>query len=456
MQADLKNALLKHDRMVPRYTSYPTAPHFQPCTDGDWVRGRLAAVPPDGALSLYVHIPFCPQLCWFCGCNTRILSQYAPVTDYLALLDAEITMTAAALPAKAPAVTRLHFGGGSPTILSADDFRRMMDRLRGAFNFRPDAEIAIEIDPRNLTAEKAAAYAAAGVNRASFGIQDFNPQVMEAVNRPQSFATDRQAIDLCRDHGITAINIDMMYGLPHQTTRTMADAATMALALAPSRISLFGYAHVPWMKKHMRLIPEDKLPLPPERLELFEIAAAAFEDAGYIPVGIDHFAREGDALVAAMRGGRLRRNFQGYTDDNGDILIGMGASAISSFGDAYKQNMTFMPQYRDRITTGVFPVEKICVLDRADIMLARLIGRMMCGLSVCPDAEARAAGLPGYDFSACYDALAPLTRDGLLHIGADGTVHALVRQAARLASACFDARLMPSSSGNKARHVTSI
>ena len=455
MQADLKQALLKHDRMVPRYTSYPTAPHFQPCPDSLWLQERLAAIRDGQSLSLYVHIPFCPQLCWFCGCNTRIVSQYAPVTDYLALLTAELDLTAAALSGKNLRVTRLHFGGGSPTILTADDFLRLMGRLQNAFTFAPGAEIAIEIDPRNLTPDKAAAYASCGVNRVSFGIQDFNAQVMEAVNRPQSLALDRQAIDTCRDSGIESVNIDLMYGLPHQTAQTMDACATMALSLAPSRISLFGYAHVPWMKKHMRLIPEDHLPQPADRLDLFEIAAQSFEDADFIPVGIDHFAREDDTLVSAMRSQHLRRNFQGYTDDDTDILIGLGASAISAFGDAYKQNMTFMPQYRDRVAAGILPIEKVCRLDRTDQLLARIINRMMCDLSVNPHDEARHMGMRDYDFSAGYSQLEPLARDGLVLIAADGTVHALVRQSARLACACFDARLSPGTA-SAARHVTSI
>ena len=455
MQADLKQALLKHDRMVPRYTSYPTAPHFQPCPDSIWLQERLANIRQGQYLSLYVHIPFCPQLCWFCGCNTRIVSQYAPITDYLALLTAELNMTAAALSEKNLRVTRLHFGGGSPTILTADDFLRMMDSLKNAFTFAPGAEIAIEIDPRNLTPDKAAAYARGGVNRVSFGIQDFDAQVMEAVNRPQSFVLDRQAIDTCRDNGIQSVNIDLMYGLPYQTVQTMDACASMALALKPSRIALFGYAHVPWMKKHMRLIPEDHLPQSADRLDLFETAAQSFENANYIPVGIDHFAREDDTLVAAMRGQCLRRNFQGYTDDDTDILIGLGTSAISAFGDSYKQNMTFMPQYRDRVAAGVMPIEKVCHLDRTDQLIARIINRMMCTLSVNPYTEAHQSGLSNYDFSASYTQLKELARDGLVLISPDGTIHALVRQAARLICACFDARLPPGGSGGS-RHVTSI
>ena len=455
MQADLKQALLKNDRMVPRYTSYPTAPHFKPCTDAVWLQNRLATIRDGQSLSLYIHIPFCPQLCWFCGCNTRIVSHYAPVTDYLALLAAEIDMTAAAVSGKNLRVTRLHFGGGSPTILTADDFLRLMDRLQNAFSFDPGAEIAIEIDPRNLTPDKAAAYARCGVNRVSFGIQDFDKQVMETVNRPQSFTLDRQAIDNCRDYGIESVNIDLMYGLPHQTVQTMTACAAMALTLAPSRIALFGYAHVPWMKKHMRLIPEDHLPQAADRIDLFETAAQSFENADYIPVGIDHFAREGDALVSAMRGQHLHRNFQGYTDDDTDILIGLGASAISAFGDAYKQNMTFMPQYRDRVMAGILPVEKICRLDRADQLHATIINRMMCCLSVNPYTESRHIGMPDYDFSANYNQLEPLARDGLVLIAADGTVHALVRQAARLICACFDARLSAGAT-TASRHVTSL
>ena len=451
MKQTVKQALLKHDRLVPRYTSYPTAPHFMAGASQNWFQEKLAAIPDSSAISLYIHVPFCPKLCWFCGCHTRITNHYAPVEEYLALLLAELTMLLPYISGRGLRISHLHFGGGSPTILNASDFQMLMAALQEHFGFVPDAEIAIEIDPRNINKEKVEAYAASGINRVSFGIQDFDPRVMAAVNRPQTYELDLEAINLCRDAGIEKINFDLMYGLAHQTNYTMRLSAEKALSLHPDRIALFGYAHVPWLKKHMRLLPEDALPSAEQRLELFEVAAAVFEDNGYIPVGIDHFAREGDALTAALRDHRLRRSFQGYTDDGAANLIALGASAISHFDDAYTQNLTFLPQYRDRVAAGTFPIEKYCVLDEADKLHGRIIKEMMCNLSVNPLKEADAAGLGDYDFAQVYEQLHALAEDDLVRILPDGTIHALVRQAARLVCAHFDTRL---SASTQRRHVS--
>lgn len=452
MRQAVKQALLKHDRLVPRYTSYPTAPHFKAGAPQNWYQERLEAIPDGSAISLYIHVPFCPKLCWFCGCHTRITNRYAPVGDYLDLLTAELKMLLPYISGRGLTISHLHFGGGSPTILNASDFQMLMTALREYFDFSPHAEIAIEIDPRNIDKKKVEAYAQNGVNRVSFGIQDFNQQVMAAVNRPQSYELDLEAITLCRDAGIQKINFDLMYGLPHQSGDTIKITAEKALTLNPDRIALFGYAHVPWLKKHMRLISEDSLPSPEQRLELFEVAAAVFEENGYIPVGIDHFAREDDSLTASLRDHRLRRNFQGYTDDNASYLIALGASAISHFDDAYAQNLTFLPQYRDRVAAGTFPIEKYCVLDDRDKLHGRIIKEMMCNLSVNPLKEADAAGLDDYDFAEVYEHLYALAEDDLVRILPDGTIHALVRQAARLVCANFDTRL---SASTQRRHVSS-
>jgi oxygen-independent coproporphyrinogen-3 oxidase len=453
MQDNTLRALLKHDRMVPRYTSYPTVPHFTAEVPSGWFEDRLAALAPGSSVSVYIHIPFCPRLCWFCGCNTSIVSKYDAVASYVETLRAEIGRTGQAVAAKKLRLGHVHFGGGSPTMVKEEDFAGIMGDLHRHFAVDDDAEIAVEIDPRHMDARKAALYAACGVNRASFGMQDFDPAVMAAVNRPQSFARDREALAQCRAAGIDRVNIDLMYGLPHQTAPGMADCARKALALRPDRVALFGYAHVPWMKKHMRMIREGTLPDRALRPLLFERAAAVFEDAGYIPVGIDHFAREGDSMVTALRAGRLRRSFQGYTDDDAPVLLGFGASAISRIGDAYKQNCTALPAYRDHVSQGCSPVEKYCVMSDEDRLCAAIIEAMMVNLCVNPRAVARTEFGQERDFAACYAALAPLAADGLVRITPDGTVHALVRQAARLTCAVFDHHLPAQTAG---RHVTAL
>lgn len=448
----LKAALLRNDRMVPRYTSYPTAPHFQAGLLQGWYAERLTAIPDNSSISLYVHVPFCPKLCWFCGCHTRVTNSYAAVDAYVDLLLAELKMLAPFLANRGIKISHLHFGGGSPTILKQGDFRNFVDAVQKYFSFMPGAEIAIEIDPRNIDADKIKAYAKAGVNRVSFGIQDFNQTVMEGVNRPQSYELDRDMIELCRAEGIHKINLDLMYGLPHQTAATMADCAELALTLDPDRIALFGYAHVPWLKKHMRLMDEDALPSAEKRLGLFEVAAEIFEEAGYIPIGIDHFAKPEDELTLASRTKALHRNFQGYTNDSATYLIGIGASAISNLGDTYAQNVAFLPQYRDRIKAGEFAIEKNCLLSDEDMLHAAVIKEMMCDLSVNPYKVAQSAGLPDYDFSSAYAQMQQLKKDKLIVIAEDGTIYALIRQAARLVSACFDTRL---SQSTQRRHVSS-
>lgn len=452
MDASQKNAVLRHDRMVPRYTSYPTAPHFQPGVSESWYRSALQSITKGSPISLYVHVPFCPKLCWFCGCNTRITNRYNPVEEYLGLLLNELDMLLPHLAGRGLTISHLHFGGGSPTMLKPAHFSKFMDSVLANFTLSQDAEVAIEIDPRNIDKEKVRAYALNGINRVSFGIQDFDEKVLAAINRPQSFELDRQALQMCRDAGIPAVNLDLMYGLPHQTVETMEACAEQALNLDPDRIALFGYAHVPWMKKHMRLIPEDALPSPSQRLDLFEAAAARFEQAGYVPIGIDHFAKPTDTLTLAHNAGRLQRNFQGYTTDIASALVGVGASAIGSVDGCYVQNLTFIPQYRERLDAGKLPVEKYCMPTPEDRLNAAIISRMMCDLRVNPGQVAKDLGRSDYDFSSAFLKLEPLVKDGLVRLSPDGTIDAEVRQAARLACACFDTHLAANA---QKQHVTS-
>ncbi|MCB9965820.1 MAG: oxygen-independent coproporphyrinogen III oxidase [Rhodospirillales bacterium] len=440
----LRDKILSYDRPVPRYTSYPTAPHFQEIREAEagiysqWLRD----LPPQARLSLYLHVPFCQKMCWYCGCHTKITQRYAPVEDYAHLMMREIDMLGD-LVAKDAAVQHIHFGGGSPGLLHANDFTQIMQRLCTAFQVAPDAEIAIEIDPRGVTAERTEAYAAAGVNRISLGVQDFDQKVLEAVNRPQPFSLSYDAVRLFRQQGISRFNIDLLYGLPHQTPDNMRQTIDKALLLMPDRISLFGYAHVPWMKKHMRLIEESSLPDKRLRFDLFEAGASALEAAGYVSIGIDHFAKPDDPLALAAGQGALHRNFQGYTTDSADALLGIGASAIGKLPQGYIQNAVDLPQYRDRILDSRVSVRKFFPMSAEDHLRAAVIERLMCDFAVNLPELCEQYGMDRAFFVPELAVLAPFESEGFVRCSAAGRVELLQapRQMARLVCAVFDAYL---------------
>lgn len=430
--------LARYDRRVPRYTSYPTAPHFHPGVDaaayGDW----LAALPRTSPLSLYVHVPFCARLCWFCGCHTRIVARYAPIATYLARLGREIELLAARL-GEGRTIAHLHFGGGSPTVLTAGDFLELSARLRARFEFSQGAEIAVEIEPRGLDRARVAALARAGVTRASLGVQDVNPDVQRAINREQPMALTARVVAWLRDAGIGAINVDLMYGLPYQSTDHLRRTVEAVLGLAPERVALFGYAHVPWMKRHQRLIPEAALPGPVERWRAFQAAAAMLREAGYLAIGLDHFARPGDPLAVAAATGRLRRNFQGYTTDAAPALIGLGASAIGALPEGYAQNAVPIHAWERAIAEGRLAVVRGIALTHEDRLRRAVIEWLMCDLAVDLAALCRRHGRPADHFAPELVALAPLAADGLVDI--DGhrlCVAEPARPLVRVVAATFD------------------
>lgn len=378
MNCGIKQKILQLDARVPRYTSYPTAPHFCEIEQGkNEYESALESLPKEEPLSLYLHIPFCPRLCWYCGCNTKITQRYAPVEDYVHLLLREIDIAAEKL-AQPKSVSTIHFGGGSPSYLRAVDFDLIMQRLRKHFILTEQTEIAIEVDPRNISEGRVAAYAKNGVNRISLGVQDFDGRVLASVNRPQPFHLSYEAVRLMRAYGIQNINLDLIYGLPHQTPESMKRTIALAMTLEPSRLALFGYAHVPWMKKHMRLIEEGALPDKDLRYDLFETASRELVGNGFDMVGIDHFARADDPLCIAAKTGMLRRNFQGYTTDRAEDLIGLGVSSIGKVGDMYVQNAPDMPGYKSAVLDGKLPVRKYCLVRREDKLRADIIERLMC------------------------------------------------------------------------------
>ena len=443
--------LHKYVRPVPRYTSYPTAPHFGPAVDAATYRRWLAGLDPAQPLSLYVHIPFCNTLCWFCGCHTRVVNRYEPVARYLAWLRREIDGVAA-VTGPAP-VTHIHFGGGSPTIAAPGDFRDLMAHLRDRFRIRDDAEIAVEIDPRGMTPDKVEALAAAGVTRASLGVQDFDPAVQRAINRVQPFALTAGVVDMLRSRGIDRINLDLMYGLPLQTEAGVAGSADKALALEPARVALFGYAHVPWMKRHQRLIAEQDLPGAWQRWRQFRAAAGRLQDAGYVAIGLDHFAHPEDSMARALAAGRLSRNFQGYTTDSATALIGFGASAIGSLPQGYVQNDPDVPAYGAAMEEGRLATVRGHALTRDDRLRRDLIERLMCDGAADVTAVCERHGADPGTFEGAVAALAPVQEDGLVEIdGSRIAVTPLGRPLVRVVCAAFD-RYLQSGAGKHSSAV---
>lgn len=436
-----RDALLRYaDGQVPRYTSYPTAPHFSAAVDERSYREWLAATPSQTELSLYLHVPFCRSMCWYCACHTTVTARPAPISRYIAALARETELVAEALPARM-SVGHVHFGGGSPTMMSPAELTGLMNLLRSRFAIRADAEVAIEIDPRTLEAPMIAALAQAGFNRASIGVQSFDPVVQRAINREQSFEMTAAAVDGLRRRCIEQINFDLIYGLPGQTIRSCIDTVDRAVSLAPDRIAIFGYAHVPSFKLHQRRIDETLLPDGVTRLEQSRAMAGALIQAGYVQIGLDHFARPDDPLTAAAETGALHRNFQGYTTDACPALIGLGSSSIGRLDAGYAQNVVLISEYQKRVMEGRLPVLRGIAVSADDRLRAAVIERLMCDHQVDLEEICAQFGADPAQF-ADLPALEPLAADGLIErhgglIKVTPEARALVRSVA----AAFDAYL---------------
>jgi len=437
MQLNLAKYL---DRRIPRYTSYPTAVQFVSAVDAQSYERWLAELPAQAPVSIYLHVPFCAELCLYCGCHTTVVRRYTPVAAYVELLESEIALVGRLLAR--PIVTQIHWGGGTPTMLLPEDLLRVTTALRANFAITPDTETAIEIDPRSLTHARIAAMAEMGVTRASLGVQDFEERVQQAIRRPQSYEQTARAADGLRDAGIANINLDLMYGLPHQTVTTIARTAERALALQPDRVALFGYAHVPWMKRHQRLIPDDTLPGSSDRFAQSCAAADVLVGAGFRRIGLDHFAREDDLLARRQREGRLHRNFQGYTTDDSPNLIGFGVSAIGSLPDGYAQNVAGTIAYRDAIVGGRPATIRGRALTPEDRLRRSIIERLMCDLHVDVAEICAAHGAEADRFAAELSRLDDLAADGIVErMGNRITVPEQARAFVREVCATFDAYL---------------
>lgn len=457
MKLEVDLALVrKYNVAGPRYTSFPPATKFTDHVSWPDLREKIAAnnhAPRD--LSLYFHIPFCETLCWFCGCTTVITLNHDKGRDYVDLLGQEIA-TLAPLLNQQRKVVQLHFGGGSPTFLRPDEIRRLGESIHRHFTFGADIEASVEVDPRRLTRDHMLAFREIGFNRASMGVQDFDPDVQEAVHRIQPREMTQQALDWMRELGFTSINVDLIYGLPNQTVASFHRTLDSVLEMAPDRFAVFSYAHVPWIKPAQRIVESKVLPTPETKLELLKLVIEKLTGNGrYVYIGMDHFAKPDDELAVAQRNKQLQRNFQGYSTRAGSDIYGFGMSSISQIPEAYWQNEKELPKYREAVQAGRVPLCRGYFVTEEDKIRRETIMRTMCDLAL--DFGAMSARL-GIDFEQHFAqelaALAPFEADGLVKRTAKGIE---VTQTGRLfirnIAMCFDNTLAPA---GERRHSKTI
>jgi oxygen-independent coproporphyrinogen-3 oxidase len=409
----------RFDISGPRYTSYPTADRFQADPGDALLVNALQHRPaPDQPLSLYVHLPFCSMVCYYCGCNKVITKDHTKSSRYLDYLEREMDLQLAALQ-DTRQVTQLHWGGGTPTFLNDAEITRLMHALRARFDFLPGGEYSIEIDPRSVDPQRAHTLFDLGFNRMSLGIQDFDPMVQMAVNRVQSFEQTRDVLLAARDAGFKSISVDLIYGLPRQTLPGFRATLEKTLGLMPDRIALYSYAHLPQIFMPQRRIHETELPKPEDKLSLMAMAVEMLVDAGYVFIGMDHFARPDDELALAQKAGKLHRNFQGYSTHAELDLLAFGVSAIAKVGPVYAQNAKTLDEYYHDIDAGHLPVRRGYRMDVDDALRREVIQELMCHFCLDFDAVSRSWQI---DFQSYFaDALAQLQQladAGLLHMDA--------------------------------------
>jgi oxygen-independent coproporphyrinogen-3 oxidase len=437
--------LKKFNQPGPRYTSYPTAPVFSPeFTPEDFEREIRETNAEDNPtdLSLYFHFPFCDTLCYFCGCNMMVTQKRDHIAEYNDYLKKDIDMIVPHI-AKERKVQQMHWGGGTPTYLTPDEIRDIGNYIKDRFDFADDIEASVEIDPRGLTREHMEALREVGFNRTSFGVQDFNPKVQEAVNRIQSEELTRQTVEWARELGFQSINLDLIYGLPHQTLETFEETVEKIIDISPDRIAVFNYAHVPWLKKHQVMINAEDLPSPDERLQILKMTIEKLMNAGYEYIGMDHFAKPTDELAVAQKNGTLYRNFQGYSTKAGCDVYAFGLSAISQFQNIYAQNIKRLPDYYKRINTNEPATLVGYRMTFDDHVRKETINQLMCNLEIDKQAIEAKFGIDFEDyFAADLPKLGVFIQDGLLEntsgkIKVIGSGILVIRNIAM----CFDAYL---------------
>lgn len=365
------------DLSVPRYTSYPTAAEFSSAVGSAEHARWLQSIGAGEPVSLYLHVPYCWQICFYCGCHAKLARRDDVIEEYRTALEAEIDLIAGQVRHRLP-VARIAWGGGTPSILGVAGFASVLDRLGRHFAFVEGMEHAVELDPRHVGSGLAEGLAALGINRASLGVQDLDPEVQTAIGRLQPLPVVRAAVSALRDAGIGSINFDLLYGLPRQTPDSVRATCMEVASLEPDRIAVYGYAHLPQRRANQKRIDVTSLPGPSARFRQARIVAETFDDFGYQPVGMDHFAKPCDPLARAAREGRLHRNFQGYTDDDQPILIGFGASAISRFAEGFVQNVADVPSYVRTVTGGARATARGCTVGAEDRARAAIIEQLMC------------------------------------------------------------------------------
>ncbi|MEL6885910.1 MAG: oxygen-independent coproporphyrinogen III oxidase [Pseudomonadota bacterium] len=369
------------DARVPRYTSYPPATQFSDQVGPRDIRNWITKIAPGTKISLYLHIPFCRRLCWFCACRTQGTTTLAPLAHYMQTLATELDLLRQNLP-DGIRLGRVHWGGGTPTLLDSDMIDELAEHVRAVGPFADDAEFSVEIDPNEIDQARVTALAKAGMTRASIGVQDFDPMIQEVIGREQSFEVTQAAVDMLRVAGVDSLNTDILFGLPHQTQERITASINKLLSLGPDRVALYGYAHVPWVARRQNLIPSDALPTPRERLDLFEVARKLLTWDGYREIGIDHFALPDDGLAQAQANDTLKRNFQGYTDDQSEVLIGVGASSISRFPQGYAQNAPSTSRYHSAVEGGDFATVRGHKFTAEDRIRGPIIEALMCRFEI--------------------------------------------------------------------------
>jgi oxygen-independent coproporphyrinogen-3 oxidase len=444
IQIPSPDLIKKYDRSGPRYTSYPTAPEWSDAFKAERYLEHLARADREqGPLSVYVHLPFCREMCRFCGCNVVATHDRSRPDGYLDLLEKEVALVSARLPNRRD-VSQLHWGGGTPTFLDSKQLVRCHEILARHFHFTADAEKAVEIDPAITRKEQVDTLARLGFNRISMGVQDFDGKVQEVVGRIQGEKETAELVEAARRNGFKGVNLDLIYGLPYQTPETWQRTLERILAIHPDRMAVFGFGYVPWAKPHQRLLPQEALPGTEQRVELFLRAVAAFTEAGYRLIGLDHFALETDELARAQREGTLTRNFQGYTVRPAADTVAFGMSSISDVGGAYAQNSHKLKDWGELVDAGVLPVERGVSVTDDDVLRRFVINRIMCLLRLdLHEVAARFGPKPRQDIEASLRlGVKELVEDGLVTF--DGDVlrvlplgQLLVRNVAML----FDAHL---------------
>ncbi|MEP2533727.1 oxygen-independent coproporphyrinogen III oxidase [Shimia sp.] len=426
------------DAKVPRYTSYPTAPHFNNDVTPDIYASWIRAIPTGSQVSLYVHVPFCRRLCWFCACRTQGTASASPVAAYVETLKQELAHLKKDLP-EGVTLSRLHWGGGTPTLLEP----AMMEDLAGAIfdvaQMAEGGEFSVEIDPNEIDDARLSVLSAAGMNRASIGVQDFDDEIQKTIGRIQSYEITRDAVEAIRSHGVKSLNADILFGLPHQSQARITESVQKLLSLSPDRVALYGYAHVPWMAKRQQMIPSDALPTPQERLALFETARKLFMWDNYEEIGIDHFATKEDGLSVALKNGTLRRNFQGYTDDQADVLIGVGASSIARFPQGFAQNAPATSVHTGAVRDNRYSTSRGHVFKGEDKMRSRLIEALMCDFRIDTAEIVDTFDISRADLTAMYNDVMTQFPD-VLTLGPDGLfIPPEVRPLTRMVARAFDA-----------------